>query len=171
MEAKPGPRACPHGGSRPTSLPWHSCDSPHGAVARRAGTMRVKVRTYRTIGDADNASVARVLFGRCRSETGRGERCARLAFRATTDGIPVARAESMERTWVELLERGDRAARSGDRATLARIARLLSGRIGDPLADTLLELARDCSRGASYARHAWPPLRQAVAHRISIAGT
>jgi hypothetical protein len=74
-------------------------------------------------------------------------------------------------TCVELLERGDRAASSGDTPALARIARLLSGRIGDPLADSLLELARDCSRRADRARDAWPPLRQAVAHRISIAGT
>jgi hypothetical protein len=78
----------------------------------------------------------------------------------------------MERMkWVELLERGDRAARSGDTPGLARIARLLSAGIGDPLADSLLELARDCSRGAKHARNAWPPLREAVAHRISIAGT
>jgi len=74
-------------------------------------------------------------------------------------------------TAVELLSRGDRAARSGDVAELAWVALLLSSRIGDPLADRLLELARDCRGHGARARHAWQPLREAVAHRVSIAGT
>jgi hypothetical protein len=70
-----------------------------------------------------------------------------------------------------LLERGDRAARAGNAAELREVAMLLSARIGDPLAATLLQLANDCYARTTRAWRAWPPVRRAVARRVSFAGT
>ena len=78
----------------------------------------------------------------------------------------------MSRTnWIELLERGDRAASSGDAASLVDVALALSTGIGDPLAQELVDLAHDCEKHTIRAQQSWPALRKAVAHRISIAGT
>ena len=71
----------------------------------------------------------------------------------------------------DLLDEGDRAARDRDFDALAHVALVLAPRIGDPLEDRLLELARSCRAGAKTSLRTWPTLRAAVAHRIEIAGT
>ncbi|HEY4243230.1 MAG TPA: hypothetical protein VGM88_25635 [Kofleriaceae bacterium] len=73
-------------------------------------------------------------------------------------------------TCASLLDRGDRAARRGDAAELAKVALALAGRVGDPHGPALRDLARDCGGGAPD-RSAWRELREAIALRISIAGT
>ena len=74
-------------------------------------------------------------------------------------------------TYMELLDRGDAAASTANHRDLERVALLLSRRVGDPLSDELAKLARRCRLRRPHAHEAWPSLRAAIAHRISIAGT
>jgi hypothetical protein len=69
-------------------------------------------------------------------------------------------------TCAYLIERGDRAVHDGDSMTLARVGELLASRIGDPLAERLVRLARP----GTHARE-WASLRRAICDRIEIAGT
>ena len=70
----------------------------------------------------------------------------------------------------ELVERGDLASRTHDTSTLARVARLLAPRVGDPIADRLHELARACD-GETTAPREWLQLREQIIERLAIAGS
>lgn len=69
----------------------------------------------------------------------------------------------------ELLARGDLASRQGDTTTLARIARLLAPRIGDPLADRCHHLAAACDHENPTTD--WKHLRAEITERLAIAGS
>lgn len=73
-------------------------------------------------------------------------------------------------TCTELVARGDLASRQHDTSTLARVARLLAPRIGDPIADRLHELARACDSDGEPA-HEWLQLREQIIERLAIAGS
>jgi hypothetical protein len=73
-------------------------------------------------------------------------------------------------TCTELLERGDLASRVHDTSTLARIARLLAPRVGDPIAGRLHHLARACDIDDEPARE-WLALRAQIIERLAIAGS
>jgi hypothetical protein len=73
-------------------------------------------------------------------------------------------------TCTELLERGDLASRVHDTSTLARVARLLAPRVGDPIADRLHHLARACDIDDEPARE-WLALREQILKRLAIAGS
>jgi len=73
-------------------------------------------------------------------------------------------------TCSELVERGDLASRTHDTSTLARVARLLAPRVGDPIADRLHQLARACDDD-SEARRDWLQLRAQIIERLAIAGS
>jgi len=73
-------------------------------------------------------------------------------------------------TCSELVERGDLASRTHDTSTLARVARLLAPRVGDPIADRLHQLARACD-GDTEARLEWLKLREQIIERLAIAGS
>lgn len=89
---------------------------------------------------------------------------------ASTPGIHVAIPSTMPRiSCSELLERGDLAFDQRDNETLARVARLLASRIGDPLAERCHDLARACEREAPVS--AWKSLRAEITTRIAIAGS
>jgi hypothetical protein len=71
----------------------------------------------------------------------------------------------------ELLDRGDAAARDADVDDLRLVALALSGRVGDPLADRLRQLARTCHQDPEKSSAAWHVLRGAIAQRVRLAGT
>ncbi|MEO8548620.1 MAG: hypothetical protein ABI678_01555 [Kofleriaceae bacterium] len=72
-------------------------------------------------------------------------------------------------TCSELLERGDLALLQDDKMTLARVARLLASRIGDPLSDRCHHLAQACDREGPATE--WKRLRAAIVDRMAIAGS
>jgi len=74
-------------------------------------------------------------------------------------------------TCSELLERGDLALRHDDKATLARVMRLLASRVGDPLADRLHHLARACDCRPDDPVLEWTRLREEIVDRLAIAGS
>ena len=73
-------------------------------------------------------------------------------------------------TCTELLARGDLASRTHDTATLARVARLLAPRVGDPISDRLHHLARACDGDVEPTRE-WLALRDLIVERLAIAGS
>jgi hypothetical protein len=72
-------------------------------------------------------------------------------------------------TCSELLDRGDLAVCEGDTTTLARVARLLASRVGDPIAERCDALARECSQHTPA--RAWKQLRDEIVERVATAGT
>ena len=73
-------------------------------------------------------------------------------------------------TCVELLSRADLAVRKGDGDLLARVARHLGSRIGDPIAGRCEALALSCGNGQMPSR-AWLLLRQDIVDRVATAGS
>jgi len=89
---------------------------------------------------------------------------------ASSGGTAVALSTGMPRiTCSELLARGDLAFQQGDKATLARVARLLASRIGDPIADRCHHLAKACELQDSATE--WKKLRTEITERMAIAGS
>ncbi len=81
------------------------------------------------------------------------------------------RIRSAKDVAVELMARGDKAVRSNDHSALAKIATQLARRVGDPLEQQFLDLARTCTVEPLAAAGAWRWLREQVTDRIEIAGT
>jgi hypothetical protein len=73
-------------------------------------------------------------------------------------------------TCVELLNRADLALRKGDSIMLARVARHLGSRIGDPLAGRCEALALSCGNDQKPSR-AWRLLRREIVDRAATAGS
>jgi len=73
-------------------------------------------------------------------------------------------------TCTELVARGDLASRTHDTSTLARVARLLAPRVGDPISDRLHRFARACDTDGEPQRE-WFALRELIVDRLAIAGS
>ncbi|MEP6864268.1 MAG: hypothetical protein ABJE66_26850 [Deltaproteobacteria bacterium] len=74
-------------------------------------------------------------------------------------------------SWLDLMKRADHAIALDDLAAFARVATLLSTRVGDPLGPSLLALVRACRFDTELAGRHWPALRDQVAARVAVAGT
>ncbi len=76
----------------------------------------------------------------------------------------------MRVTCFELLDRGDLAIREHDFTTLARIARHLERRVGDPIAARCHAFARACDNRQNSAQ-VWERLREEIGDRVATAGS